>query len=58
MATETWEDSASCIVMSENPLNRDHLQGTFLCDVVRDGHVKLVKCPGLQNVSSPLSKKY
>ena len=59
--TEIWEDSASCIMMSENPTNRDHSRHVdvkvhFLRDLVRDGHVKLIKCTGTQNVSDPLTK--
>ena len=47
-ATEIWEDNVSCIMMSENPTNRDRSRHVdvkvhFLRDLVRDGHVKLVK---------------
>ena len=49
--TEIWEDNASCIMMSENPTNRDRSRDVdvkvyFLCDLVRDGHVKFIKCEG------------
>jgi hypothetical protein len=45
--TEIWEDNASCIMMSENPTNRDRSRHVdvkvhYLRDLVRDGHVKLV----------------
>ncbi len=60
-ATENWEDNASCIMMSENPTNRDRSRHVdvkvhFLRDLVRDGHVKLLKCAGTQNVSDALTK--
>ena len=59
--TEIWEDNASCIMMSENPNNRDRSRHVdvkvhYLRDLVRDGHVKLVKCAGTQNVSDALTK--
>ena len=59
--TEIWEDNASCIMMSENPTNRDRSRHVdvkvhFLRDLVRDGHVKLIKCAGTQNVSDALTK--
>ncbi len=59
--TEIWEDNASCIMMSENPTNRDRsrhfdVKVHFLRDLVRDGHVKLLKCAGPQNVSDALTK--
>jgi hypothetical protein len=59
--TEIWEDNASCIMMSENPNNRDRSRHVdvkvhFLRYVVRDGHVKLLKCAGPQNVSDALTK--
>jgi hypothetical protein len=49
--TEIWEDNALCIMMSENPTNRDRSRHVdvkvhFLRDLVRDGHVKLLKCEG------------
>ena len=58
--TEIWEES-SCIMMSENPTNRDRSRHVdvkvhYLCDLVRDDHVKLVKCVGTQNVSDTLTK--
>jgi hypothetical protein len=59
--TEIWEDNASCIMMSENPTNRDrsrHIDVNvhYLRDLFRDDHVKLVKCAGTQNVSDDLTK--
>ena len=58
--TEIWEDNASCIMMSENPTNRDRSRHVdvkvhFLRDLVRDGHVKLLKCAGPQNVFDALT---
>jgi hypothetical protein len=55
------EDNASCIMMSENPTNRDRSRHVdvkvhFLRDLVRDGHIKLVKCADTQNVSDALTK--
>jgi hypothetical protein len=62
--TQTGEDTASCIMMSENPTkytHRDHCRHVdvkvhFLRDPARDGHVKLVKCAGTQNVSECLRR--
>jgi hypothetical protein len=59
--TEIWEDNTSCIMMSENPTNRDRSRHVdvkvhYLRDLVRDGHVKLVKSAGIQNVSDSLTK--
>ncbi len=53
--TEIW-DNSSCIMMSENPTNRDRSRHVdvkvhYLRDLVRDGHEKLVKCAGTQNVT-------
>ncbi len=50
-STEIWEDNASCIMMSENPTNRDRsryvdVKVHFRRDLVRDGHVKILKCTG------------
>ena len=47
--------------MSENLTDRDrskHVDVKLHClrDLVRDGHVKLVKCAGTQNVSDTLTK--
>jgi len=44
-ATEIWEDNASCIMMSENPANRERTRHVdtrvhYLRELVRDGHVK------------------
>jgi hypothetical protein len=60
-STKIWEDNASCIMMSENPTNRDRSRHVdvmvyYLRDLVRDGHVKLVKCAGTRNVSDAFSK--
>jgi hypothetical protein len=59
--TEIWEDNASCIMISENATNRDRsthvdVKVHYLRDLVRDDHVKLVKCAGTQNVSDDLTK--
>jgi hypothetical protein len=48
-------------MMSENPTNRDRSRHVdvkvhFLRDLVRDGHVKPLKCVGPQNVSDTLTK--
>ena len=60
-ATTIWEDNASCIMMSENPANRDRTRHVdtrvhYLRELVRDGHVKLLKCAGTQNVADALTK--
>ena len=57
----TCEDNASCILMSENPTNRERsrhmdVRVHFLRDMVRDGSVKLIKCAGTQNVADALTK--
>jgi hypothetical protein len=62
-ATEIWEDNASCLMMSENPTNRDRSRHVdvkvhFLRDLVREGHVKLLKCAGTENVSDALTKSF
>jgi hypothetical protein len=59
--TEIWEDNASCILMSENPTNRERSRHVdvrvhFLRDMIRDGSVKLIKCAGTQNVADDLTK--
>ena len=46
--TEIWQDNASCIMIMS--------MSRYLRDLVRDGHVKLVKCAGTQNVSDALTK--
>jgi hypothetical protein len=58
---EIWEDNAFCIMMSENPANRErtwHVDTRVhdLRELVRDGHVKLLKCAGPQNVADALTK--
>ena len=60
-ATEIWEDNASCIMMSENPANSDRTRHVdtrvhYLRELVRDGHVKLLKCAGPQNVADAFTK--
>jgi hypothetical protein len=60
-ATEIWEDNASCIMMSENPANRERTRHVdtrvhYLRELVRDGQVKLLKCAGPQNVADALTK--
>jgi len=59
--TEIWEDNTSCILMSENPTNRERSRHVdvrvhFLRDMFRDGSVKLIKCAGTQNVADALTK--
>jgi hypothetical protein len=59
--SEIWEDNASCILMSENPTNRElsrqvDVRVHFFRDMVRDGSVKLIKCAGTQNVADALTK--
>ena len=59
--TELWEDNASCIVMRDNPTNRERSRHVdvrvhFLRDMVRDGAVKLIKCAGTQNVADVRTK--
>jgi hypothetical protein len=60
-ATEILADNASCIMMSENPANRERTRHVdtrvhYLRELVRDGHVKLLKCAGPQNVADALTK--
>ena len=60
-ATEIWEDNASCDMMSENPANRERTRHVdtrvhYLRELGRDGHVKLLKCAGPQNVTDALTK--
>ena len=51
-------------MMSENPANRErtrhvqilHTRVHYLRELVRDGHVKLLKCAGPQNVADALTK--
>jgi hypothetical protein len=59
--TEIWENNVSCIMMRENPTNRDRsghvdVKVHFLRDLVHDGHVKLLKWVGPQNVADVLTK--
>lgn len=61
MPTAIFEDNASCILMSENPVNADwsrHINTCiwFLRDMVREGVLKLNICSGLQNVADALTK--
>ena len=56
-----------CIMVSVNPTNRDRsrhvdVRSMYTISVmhvtsVRDGHLKLVKCAGPQNVSDALTKR-
>jgi hypothetical protein len=60
-ATEIWEDNAFCIMMSENPANRERTRHVdtrvhYLRELVRDGHVKFLKCAGPQNVADALTR--
>ena len=48
-------------MMSENPANRERTRHVdtrvhYLRELVRDGHVKLLKCAGPQNVADTLTK--
>ena len=59
--TLVWEDNASAIMMSENPVNRErsrHIDTRlyFVRDLVQEGIVKLVKCAGTHNVADALTK--
>eukprot|EP00961_Rhodomonas_salina_P118396 1593735-Rhodomonas_salina.1 len=59
--TVIYEDNASCITMSENPVNaeRSHHIDTrvwFLRDMIRDKLLRLRKCTGTQNVVDVLAK--
>ena len=56
-----WEDNAACILMSENPVNRDRSRHVdvkfhFLRERVRAGEIKLFKCWGPLNVADALTK--
>ena len=59
--TEIWEDNAPCIMMSENPADRKSIRHVdtrmhYLRELVRDGHVKLLKCARPQDVADALTK--
>lgn len=59
--TKVWEDNASCIAMTENPLNAEcsrHIDTRcfFIRDLVRDKVMRLVKCAGTHNVADTLTK--
>eukprot|EP00961_Rhodomonas_salina_P130451 1756199-Rhodomonas_salina.1 len=59
-ATRVWEDNTACIMMSENPVNRErsrHIDTRiyFIRDLVSDGVMKLVKVPGVDNVADTKS---
>eukprot|EP00961_Rhodomonas_salina_P289721 3914475-Rhodomonas_salina.1 len=59
--TTIYEDNASCISMSKNPVNAErsrHINTRlyFLCDMVHDKLLKLRKCTGTQNVADALTK--
>ena len=54
--TTVWEDNAACILMSENPVNRERSRHVdvkfhFLRERVHLGEIKLFKCLGTQNVA-------
>ena len=54
-------DSAACILMSENPVNRDRIRHVevkfhFLRERVRAGKINLHKCWGPLNVADALTK--
>jgi ribA/ribD-fused uncharacterized protein len=59
--TAVWEDNAACILMSENPVNRERSRHVdvkfhFLRERVHLGEIKLFKCLGTQNVADALTK--
>ena len=59
--TRVWEDNAACILMSENPVNRERSRHVdvkyhFLRERVQLGELKLYKCLGTQNVADALTK--
>ena len=55
--SELWEDNASCILMSENPTNRERSRHVDVrVHFLWDGAVKLIKCAGTQNVAHALTK--
>ena len=56
-----YEDNASCIAMSENPINGERLchidmRSYFIRDLVCDKLMKLVKCAGTHNPADALTK--
>ena len=58
---EIWEDNASYITMNENLANRECTRQVdtrvhYIRELVRDGHVKVLKCAGPQNVPDALTK--
>lgn len=63
--TRIWEDNASCIMMSENhdQVNSEHslrlhldTRVYFICNLVKDGFLKLEKVLGVDNVADALTK--
>ena len=59
--TCVWEDNTVCILVSENPVNRDRnrhvdVKFHFLRERVRAGEIKLYKCWGPLNVANALTK--
>ena len=59
--TRVWEDNAACIMMSDNPVNRErsrHIDTRIHCvrELVNDGVLKLHKVPGVDNVADALTK--
>jgi hypothetical protein len=60
--TTVWEDNTACILMSENPVNRERSRHVdvkyhFLRERVHLGEIKLFKCFGTQNVADYLTKR-
>ena len=59
--TCVWEENAACVLMSENPVNRDRSRHVdvkfyFLRERVRAGEIKLYKRWGPLNVADALTK--
>jgi len=59
--TEVYEDNASCIAMSHNPVKPDRsrhidIKKYWLRDMVKDKILRLLKCPGTSNVADALTK--
>jgi len=61
LATCVWEDNAACILISQNPVNRDRSRHVdvkfhFVRERVRAGEIKFYKCWGPLNVANALTK--
>ena len=59
--TRVWEDNASCIMMSKNPVNRErsrHIDTRVhhIRELCENGVLELTKVKGLNNVSDALTK--